>query len=326
MDAATSTTARFGRFGVWLDDRSITAEVATEIEKMGFGAAWVGGSPDGDLRWAEPALAATTTLTLASAIVTIWSTPAATAAQTFHRIDESFPGRFYLGIGIGHPEHAGDYRRPYDALTSYLDELDQHGVPADRRILAALGPRVTRLAVQRSIGTHPYLTTAEDTASTREAIGPQPFLAPEHKVVWSTDTAYARAVGRNTLDKYLGLSNMTTSLRRLGFTDDDLVEPGSDRLVDALIAHGHPDAIAERLHQHHSSARRTTAIRRPPRAEQSRPDPAAVARPLFVEDAAAPPATAATGCWSDRPKVWPRTCSGVFTPAPPMTSRTSPPR
>jgi probable F420-dependent oxidoreductase len=250
MDAATSTTARFGRFGVWLDDRSITAEVATEIEKMGFGAAWVGGSPDGDLRWAEPALAATTTLTLASAIVTIWSTPAATAAQTFHRIDESFPGRFYLGIGIGHPEHAGDYRRPYDALTSYLDELDQHGVPADRRILAALGPRVTRLAVQRSIGTHPYLTTAEDTASTREAIGPQPFLAPEHKVVWSTDTAYARAVGRNTLDKYLGLSNMTTSLRRLGFTDDDLVEPGSDRLVDALIAHGHPDAIAERLHQH----------------------------------------------------------------------------
>ncbi|KRQ20399.1 F420-dependent oxidoreductase [Mycobacteroides sp. H001] len=250
--AATLAKPHLGRFGVWLDDRTIAPELAAGIEGLGYGAVWIGGSPGADLAWAEPALVATTTLVAASGVVTIWTAPPSTLAQTYHRIDGAHPGRFLLGVGIGHPEHAGDYRAPYDALVGYLDDLDAAGVPAARRMLAALGPRMLRLSGERSAGAHPFLTTPEHTAAARERLGASALLAPEHKVVLSADAdhARARAVGRQVLDKYLGLSNMVSSLRRQGFTDVDVCGPGSDRLVDALVAHGSAEVVSARLREH----------------------------------------------------------------------------
>src|SRR4029077_3846061 len=104
----------------------------------------------------------------------------------------------------------------------YLDRLDDYGVPAERRVGAALGPRVLKLSAQRSAGAHPYLTTPEHTAQARELIGPSAFLAPEHKVVLTTDAEKARAIGRKALDIYLNLANYVSNWKRLGFTDDDL--------------------------------------------------------------------------------------------------------
>ena len=140
--------------------------------------------------------------------------------------------------------------KPYDALVGYLDELDAAMVPTSRRVLAALGPRVLRLAAERSAGAHPYLTTPEHTAEARELVGNSVFLAPEHKVVLTTDAAEARAIGRGTVDFYLGLSNYVNNWLRLGFTQDDVSPPGSDRLIDALVAYGTPEAIAQRLNEH----------------------------------------------------------------------------
>jgi probable F420-dependent oxidoreductase len=236
---------RFGLFGA-----PVTPDQAKAIEALGYGAVWVGGSPSGELDWAEPMLDATTTLKVASGIVNIWTADAGLVAQAFHRIDGAYPGRFLLGIGPGHPEANQLYRKPIDALNDYLDKLDEYGVPKSRRLLAAVGPRVLALSARRSAGAHPYLTTPEHTADARELVGPAAFLAPEHKVVPSTDVEQARAVGRGYLEQYLNLTNALVNFKRLGFSDDDVAHPGSDRLVDAVVAHGTADAIAARLKRH----------------------------------------------------------------------------
>ena len=239
---------RFGSFG-----RGVTPEQAKDIEALGYGAVWVGGSPPAKLEWVEPILEQTTTLQVATGIVNIWTADAGPVSESFHRIDKAYPGRFLLGIGVGHPEAHQQYRKPIDALNEYLDKLDEYGVPKNRRVVAALGPQVVKLSARRSAGAHPYLTTPEHTAQARELMGPEAFLAPEHKVVLtsSEDTAdKARAVGRKALDVYLGLANYLNNFKRLGFTDEDLAKPGSDRLVDALVAYGTVDAIAARLKEH----------------------------------------------------------------------------
>jgi len=250
MTEGVSLKPQLGRYGVWLPNRSISPNLAQQIESLGYGAAWIGGSPDADLAWVEPALAETSSLQLATGIINIWSSPAADVAESYHRIENAYPGRFLLGIGVGHPEHTGEYKKPYDALVEYLDELDGASVPTSRRVLAALGPKVLALSAERSAGAHPYLTTPEHTAKARELVGNSVFLAPEHKVVLTTDRDEARAVGRKVVDFYLGLSNYVNNWLRLGFTEDDVRKPGSNKLIDAVVAYGPPEAIAQRLNEH----------------------------------------------------------------------------
>ena len=243
--ASKPNLGRFGSFG-----RGVTPQQAKEIESLGYGAVWVGGSPPAELAWVEPILEATSTLQVATGIVNIWSAAAQPVAESFHRIDKAYPGRFLLGIGVGHPEVVGEYRKPYDALVEYLDKLDEYGVPASRRVVAALGPQVLKLSARRSAGAHPYLSTPEYTAQARELIGPSAFLAPEHKVVPTTVAEKARSVGRRALDIYFSLANYRNSWKRLGFSEDEVHAPGSDRLVDAVVAYGTPDEIGARLKQH----------------------------------------------------------------------------
>jgi probable F420-dependent oxidoreductase len=243
------TKPDLGNYGVF--GRGATPQQAREIEALGYGAVWVGGSPPAELDWVEPLLEATNTLQVATGIVNIWTAAPGPVAESFHRIDAAYPGRFLLGIGAGHPEtQREEYKKPVGALIEYLDKLDEYGVPKDRRVVAALGPRVLELSAHRSAGAHPYLTTPEHTAQAREIIGPDAFLAPEHKVVPTTDPDTARAVGRKALDIYLNLANYLNSWKRLGFTDDDVAKPGSDALVDAVVAYGTTEQIAALLRQH----------------------------------------------------------------------------
>jgi probable F420-dependent oxidoreductase len=241
------TYGTFGHHSMW---QQLSPAQLREIEGLGYGAIWAGGSPAAELEWVDPILEATETLQVATGIINIWTADAGPVSESFHRIDKAYPGRFLLGIGVGHPEAHQQYQKPYDALRGYLDKLDEYGVPKDRRVVAALGPQVLKLSAHRSAGAHPYLTTPEHTAQARELIGPDAFIAPEHKVVLTTDADKARAIGRKSLEIYLNLQNYLNNWKRLGFTDEDVAKPGSDRLVDAVVAYGTVDAIAARLKEH----------------------------------------------------------------------------
>jgi probable F420-dependent oxidoreductase len=143
---------------------------------------------------------------------------------------------------------------------SYLDELDEYGVPANQRVLAALGPRVLKLSAERTAGAHPANATPEHAAQARAITGPNALLAPVHNVVLNPDAEQARAIGRAALDPYFNLTNYVSNWKRLGFTDADVTRPGSDRLIDAVVAHGTPDDIAKRLDEYLSAGANHVAI------------------------------------------------------------------
>jgi probable F420-dependent oxidoreductase len=245
---------RLGRFGVWRPFSQATPDMAIELERLGYGAMWLGASPPADLEVVSELLGATATLVVATGIVNMWGSDPDTVAASFARIEAAHPGRFLLGVGIGHPEATKEYANPYDAAVGYLDTLLAAGVPGDDMVLAALGRKMLRLAADRTAGAHPYLVPVGYTRHAREILGPGPLLATEHKAVLETDPRAAREIGRaRVVRPYLGLVNYTANLRRLGWTDADLTDGGSDALIDALVAHGRPADVAAQLTEHLSA-------------------------------------------------------------------------
>jgi probable F420-dependent oxidoreductase len=240
-----------GTIGIWRRADQLDGDLAKQVERLGYGAIWIGGSPPADLRLAEDLLDATRTIAVATGIVNMWTADAGEVARSYRRIAQRHPGRFLLGVGVGHPEATQEYQKPYDKIVSYLDQLDEGGVPADGRALAALGPKVLRLSGERSAGAHPYLTTPEHTRFARDVLGDGPLLAPEHKVVLETDPERAREIGRPAVrHPYLSLRNYTNNLRRIGWSDEDIAGGGSDRLIDALALHGDAGTIASGVRAH----------------------------------------------------------------------------
>lgn len=253
-----------GRIGVWVasrvlpQDQAAAAETVAELERLGYQALWLGGTPPGTLELPQELLAATSTIAVATGVSSVWATPAPTMAAAYHRVDSAHPGRFLLGLGASHAplvEGIGQqYQRPYQKVASFLTELDsaQSPVPAAGRALAALGPRMLRLAAERTAGAHPYLVPPEHTRLAREIMGAGPLLAPEQKVVLATDPARAREIARAGIRHYLTMPNYASNLLRLGFTEADLTSCG-DRLIDALVAWGDEDAIIRRVAEHHAA-------------------------------------------------------------------------
>jgi probable F420-dependent oxidoreductase len=250
-----------GRYGVFGHAAILTTERARVLESLGYGTIWQGGSPPAELSLVEAILDATSTVKVATGIVNVWSADAVAVAHSYHRIEAAHPGRFLLGIGVGHPEAVAEYHSPYQALVDYLDVLDAEGVPSERLVLAALGPRVLRLAAARTAGAHPYLVTPEHTRQARDILGAGKILAPEQRVVLEADPARARALGRPSVVKpYLGLTNYTTNLKRLGFSSQDVAGEGSDRLIDALVVSGDDAAIRRRFEEHHQAGADHVAV------------------------------------------------------------------
>ncbi|MFK4088825.1 LLM class F420-dependent oxidoreductase [Kribbella sp. NPDC020789] len=239
-----------GRFGVWHGAQHWGPELAAGLEQAGYGTLWLGASPGAGLRDAEVLLAATSSVAVGTSVVNMWNSAAADVGASYHRLEDFAPGRFLLGVGIGHRERTTEYKSPYETIVSYLDELDDAKVPVERRGLAALGPKVLQLSGRRAAGALPYLTTPEHTREARRILGGGVLLAPEQKVVLETDAEIARTTARDYLANYLALSNYVSNLKRLGFTDDDIADGGSDRLVDALVLHGSAVEIAEGLNAH----------------------------------------------------------------------------
>ncbi|GHF94519.1 LLM class F420-dependent oxidoreductase [Streptomyces thermodiastaticus] len=258
-DTAASVKEQVGRYGIWnvglrSEDparRGAIAEAAAELEDLGFGAVWLGGNSAA--RHATPLLEATTRLVVGTSIQSIWDYTAEDSAAGHAEVESAHPGRFVLGLGVSHAKLAEQYRRPYSAMVAYLDALDAAGVPAERRVLAALGPKMLQLSRDRAAGTIPYLVTPEHTARAREILGDGPLLAPEFKVVLEEEAERARTVARSYLARYLQLPNYTSNFLRLGFTEDDVRGGGSDRLIDAVFAWGSESRIRDRIEKFHAA-------------------------------------------------------------------------
>lgn len=241
----------FGKVGVWAHESLLDGDLAAELEQLGYGAIWLGGSPGGQLAIADELLGATKRLVVATGITNIWMDDPRVMAATTRRLRDAHADRFVLGVGAGHREAVQQYERPYDAVVGYLDVLDGEGLGTDERVLAALGPKMLRLAGDRSLGAHPYLVTPEHTKVARQTLGGGPFLAPEQKVIIDPDVERARRRARRTVDNpYLHLTNYVSNLKRLGWTDADIADEGSDALIDALVAHGEPMIAADRIRAH----------------------------------------------------------------------------
>ena len=241
---------RLGSVGVWRGVNAVDAAMARSIEELGYRTVWQGGSPGSDLRPAEGLLDATESLVVATGIVNIWQSDAAELADSYHRIQARHPGRLLLGIGTGHREATPERVRPIDAMSTYLDVLDQRGVPVEARVLSALGPRMLAMAAERSAGTHPYLTIPSQTREQRTTLGFGALIAPEQTVVLDTDPDAGRRIARRFLDAYLGMVNYTSTMQRGGFTAEDVAGGGSDRLVDAIVVHGDAAVLAAAVRAH----------------------------------------------------------------------------
>lgn len=267
---------RLGRVGVWgaLARESSAQErpAAAEIERFGYGALWFGEGPTTKEAFAHAAvlLAATERIVVATGIANIYGRDPTAMNNAGLALAEAYPGRFVLGLGVSHlplvQARGHDYARPLTAMRAYLDAMDRVKYapkpPPEPppRVLAALRRRMLQLARDRADGAHPYLVTPEHTARARAVLGTGPLLAPEQAVVVETDPARARAAGRHHLAVYLTLPNYVNNFREMGFGDADLAGGGSDRLVDALVAWGDVEAVAERVRQHHGAGADHVAV------------------------------------------------------------------
>ena len=259
-----------GRVGLWtfqldLQPMAKAQEAVAELESLGFGAIWVpeavGREPFAN---AALLLSAGSTITVGTGIASIHARTAMTMQAGWKTLSEAFPGRFLLGLGVSHQPmvegvHGHAYDKPYSTMVSYLDAMDRGlyfasaPTEAPQRVLAALGPKMLKLAAERGAGAHPYFVPVEHTALAREALGAGPLLAPEQAVVFETDPIKARQIARTHMATYLRLPNYTNNLERLGWTDADLADGGTDALVDAIVAWGTLDQIVDRVRAHHAA-------------------------------------------------------------------------
>lgn len=237
-------TIELGVLGAYLAAADATVAQAVALEQAGYGAVWLAASPTADLGQAERLLDATSRIVVGTAVINVWQSDAGTLADSYHRIAAKHPDRLGIGIGAGHREHDAGYTSPVAKIASYLDTLTAAGVPADRLLLAALGPKMLRLAAERVAGTVTLQVTPEHTRRAREILGADKLVVPGHGVMLDTDVERARAIGRASVRPMLGIANYANNLRRIGYTDQDLTDPFSDRLVDALVLHGDAAAVA----------------------------------------------------------------------------------
>ena len=270
MPGASDLRDRLGPIGVWanwatgvpLED--LLAAVR-EVEALGFHAFWFAETPRTREAFVQAALilGATERLVVATGITSVYGRDAIAMHAGAAALQEAYPGRFVLGLGVSHAPavqsrgHA--YGKPVATMRSYLDAMDETAAqdgtaPPAPRVLAALRPRMLELARDRTAGAHPYFVPVEHSRQAREVLGGGPLLAPEQAVVLGTDPGEARATARAFMQRYLRLPNYRNSLLHLGYAEEEL-EPQRplDRVVDDIVAWGDANALAERVRAHHDA-------------------------------------------------------------------------
>ena len=264
-EQAREWAARLGRVGVWSHDvERLPApgarEYARTAESLGFRAVWIPESLGSKeiFTHASLLLCGSERLIVASGIANVWARDPVAMANGARTVADAYPGRFLHGMGVSHAPTVATrghtYSRPIEHMLAYLDAMDAAPYTGPKvdvpRVIAALGPKMLRLAAERTLGAHPYFVPVEHTIVAREALGKGPLLAVEQAVVLGEDADTARAAARRHMKRYLDLDNYTNNLRRLGWSDADIAGGGSDKLVDAIVAWGDAGAIKSRIAEH----------------------------------------------------------------------------
>lgn len=262
----TAIHDKIGARGVWWFTEGMTAgdavSFAQRLQGMGYGALWIPETLGRDpFAHAGMLLNETDELVVATGIANIFHRHPGAMKQAQNTLAEQSGNRFLLGLGVSHaPIVAGvrklDYSKPLTQMREYLAGMAESAYlavpPAEppATVLAALGPKMLELAASDADGAHPYWTTPEHTVIAKEKLGGDKMLCVEQKVVLTTDPTEARAAARAALGMYIDLPNYYKNWFRLGYTEDDLADGGSDRLVDGLVAWGSAAQIEERLRAH----------------------------------------------------------------------------
>ncbi|GHF14629.1 LLM class F420-dependent oxidoreductase [Amycolatopsis deserti] len=245
--------------GVWLyGGHPATAEVEREqlarLDALGYASVWMGETVGGRDAFARSAvfLGATGRITVGTGIANVWSRPAVTAQAAARTVAEAHPGRFVLGLGVGHPFQAASlgqsFAKPLRGMREYLSRMDEEAAanpPAAPfpRVLAAIGPRMLELSRDAADGAHPFAMPVRHTAFAREILGPGKLLIPHQSVLLETDPEVARAKARSSASQILRAEAYARAWREFGY--DEM----SDRLVDAAVAWGDEEAIARRVRE-----------------------------------------------------------------------------
>ena len=255
-----------GKLGVWnftdtLNPAQLT-ELAQHTERLGYGTLWyVEAFGYESFSLGSFLLNQTESLIIASGISNIYGRDATAAKQGQHSLTKFYGGRFLLGLGVSHAPLVEDLRghqsgRPLPRMRSYLDGMEQAGAAAPvldeapPTVLAALGPKMTELAGARTAGALSYNVTPEHTAQSREILGPDKWLCVEQKVLLVSDPSKAREVARQALALYMPLPNYRNNWLRLGFSETELADGGSDRFLDTMVVWGDDSAIKQRIQEH----------------------------------------------------------------------------
>ncbi|MDX6262422.1 MAG: hypothetical protein QOH84_4110 [Kribbellaceae bacterium] len=279
------TSLDFGPFGITtgLTSSSDSLDAARAAEDLGYPAIWLSGGPLPGLQTVADLIRVTSTIKFVTGILSVDKYSAAEVTSTYAELEAAAPGRFTVGLGGASGPH------PLARLNEYLDQLDAvpatdgvpvasdpqggapadsatqgstgapGGVPAEHRLLAALGPRMLKLAGERTAGAYPFLITPEYTAEARKTLGPDKLLTVAHLAVVETDPERAREIARETISFFPQIPGYAASLKRQGFTDADLVNL-PDHMVDSLAAWGSPSQIADKLHEHHTAGADHVAV------------------------------------------------------------------
>lgn len=257
------------KLGVWYFTEGFSAqqsvEFARRVEELGYSALWipetVGRHPFASAAWL---LAKTSQLVVATGIANIYHREPGVTLAAQQTLAEQSQGRFLLGLGVSHqPLVEGlrglEYGKPVETMSSYLDKMasSPYSGPkpelAPKTVIAALGPRMLRLAADRCDGAHPYFTSPDHTLMAREILGPDALLCVEQKVVLETDASTARSAARRAASMYLGLPNYRNNWLRMGLSEKDISGRGSERFIDATFAWGNVDAIKTRIQDHYEA-------------------------------------------------------------------------
>jgi probable F420-dependent oxidoreductase len=257
-----------GRVGIWTREldplpTSQAQAIAGELEAWGWPTLWLPEAGDRNaLTHATLQLAATERINVATGIARIHAHGAWATALTQLQLEERFPRRFLLGLGVSHPAvverlHGASYANPLEQMSTFLDTAETVGSRSRRRpesalprVLAALGPKMLGLASTRTWGAHTFLAPVAHTEWARGIMGAGPLLAPAVKAILTDDVPKGRDVARGALVPTTKAPAYRNMLLRHGFAEADLAPPLSNRLVDALVSIGDESAIADRIQAH----------------------------------------------------------------------------